>query len=173
MSGGNVRLFPHTADHLQALWEGAPIYEARYGVSLADGVREFLGGPEVSADFRARLETAAVADPWRDGNGVLLLAENRVIGLASFNGPPDADGAAEISYAIASAYTGRGYASAAARLLIEQARASGQVRTIRAHTLPEASASTRILEKCGFKNCGAIVDPEEGPIWRWELPLTR
>ncbi len=68
-----------------------------------------------------------------------------MIGLASFNGPPDAEGMVEISYAIAPGYTSRGYATAAARLLIAHAPASGAVRTVRAHTAPAENASARIL----------------------------
>jgi RimJ/RimL family protein N-acetyltransferase len=39
---------------------------------------------------------------------------------------------------------------------------------VRAHTLPERNASTRILEKCGFTFRGEILDPEDGLVWRWE-----
>jgi len=42
------------------------------------------------------------------------------------------------------------------------------VRTIRAHTLPQRNASTRILEKCGFRQTGEIDHPTDGLIWRWE-----
>ena len=44
-----------------------------------------------------------------------------------------------------------------------------RVRTIRAHTLAETNASTRVLEKCGFKKIGETTDPENNlPVWRWE-----
>ena len=35
-----------------------------------------------------------------------------------------------------------------------------------------ASASTRILQKCGFKDYSELVDPVDGPIWRWEMART-
>jgi ribosomal-protein-alanine N-acetyltransferase len=63
---------------------------------------------------------------------------------------------------------GRGYAAEAAAALVAFAFASGQVRLVRAHTLPEANASTRVLLKCGFHHVGAVVDPDDGPVWRWE-----
>jgi len=44
----------------------------------------------------------------------------------------------------------------------------GQVRVVRAHTLPEANASTRVLTKCGFQRIGEVIDPEDGLVWRWE-----
>ena len=166
----NVTLLPHTPDHLRALLAGPGDYEARFGVAVAEGVREFLAGTEVSTTFRDYLREAAGADPWRDGFGILLDEEKRIVGLASFNGPPDVAGVVEISYAVVPEYAGRGYATEAARLLIERAVASGKVRTLRAHTLPERNASTRILEKCGFQLGGEVMSEEDGLIWRWELP---
>jgi ribosomal-protein-alanine N-acetyltransferase len=168
---GNIRLLVHSPGHLRTLREDPGLYEAQFGVTIADGVKEFLGGPEVSESFLARLRDLPSADLWRDGFGVIHVAENRLIGLCSFNGPPDAEGAVEISYAIAPAYTARGYATEAARLLIAHATASGEVRAVRAHTLPEENASTRVLKKCGFQQRGAVNHPEDGPVWLWELPL--
>jgi ribosomal-protein-alanine N-acetyltransferase len=163
-----IKLLAHTPEHLRALAEGPRVYELQFGMAVADGVREFLTGAEVSEAFLARLRSAASADSWRDGFGVVQLADNRLIGLCSFNGPPDAEGAVEISYGIAPGYAGRGYATEAAQLLIAQAFSDRRVRRVLAHTLPERNASTRILEKCGFKHCGELVDPVDGPIWCWE-----
>src|SRR5262249_50152961 len=95
-----------------------------------------------------------------------------MIGLCGFTGPPDADGIAEIAYSIAPAYQGRGYATETAQALVDYAVASGRVSVVRAHTLPETNASTRVLGKCGFKKTGTIVDPENNLVWEWELALT-
>lgn len=167
----NIRLFPHTPEHLRALLEGTEAYERRFDIRVADGVRDFLIGPEVSAEFLARLKGPAVADPWMDGFGVLHVADNIIIGFCSFTGPPAADGMVEIAYGIASGYQARGYASEAVQAIVAHAVASGQVRTLRAHTLPQHNASTRVLEKCGFTFIGEIVHPEDGPVWRWEKRL--
>jgi len=168
----NIRLVAHTPEHLRALLEGTEVYERRFQVKVADGVREFLIGPEVSAEFLARLKAPTEADPWKDGFGVLHLDENVIIGFCSFTGPPDADGMVEIAYGIAAGYRGRGYATQAAQALIVHALASGQVRVIRAHTLPQKNSSTRILEKCGFTFVDEFMHPEDGAIWRWERRLT-
>ena len=162
----DVTLIEHTPEHLRALLEGPEVYQQHSGRAVADGVRDFLCGPEVSDAFLARLRDATVRDPWRDGFGVVT--ENKLIGLCSFNGPPDEEGTVEISYGIALAYQGLGYATAAARLLIARAEISESVRGLRAYTLPQDNASTRILQKCGFRNCGEVFDEVDGRIWRWE-----
>jgi ribosomal-protein-alanine N-acetyltransferase len=56
---------------------------------------------------------------------------------------------------------------------VDFALASGQVQLVRAHTLPEVNASTRVLLKCGFRHVGTVVDPDDGPVWRWELSASR
>ena len=61
-----------------------------------------------------------------------------------------------------------GYATEAAQSLTEYAFSSGKVRVVRAHTLPEPNASTRVLTKCGFRRIGEVIDPEDGLVWRWE-----
>ena len=171
MQGTSVSLFPHTTEHLRALLESREAYERRFGVGVADGVREFLIGPEVSAEFLARLNSVAEPDPWKDGFGVLHGAENVIIGFCSFTGPPTAEGVVEIAYGIAPGYQGRGHATEAAEALIDYAFATGRVRTIQAHTLPEHNASTRVLQKCAFTLTGEIIHPEDGPVWRWELGI--
>ena len=136
---------------------------------VAEGVRDFLAGPEVSAEFLERLNGPAAADPWKDGFAVVDIEDKTVIGFCSFTGPPSADEMVEIAYGIAPGYQNRGYATEAARELIAFAAASGRVRTIRAHTLPQHNASTRVLKKLGFTLMGEVAHPEDGAVWRWEL----
>jgi len=52
--------------------------------------------------------------------------------------------------------------------LVRFAFASEHVQLVRAHTLPVSNPSTRVLLKCGFRDIGEVVDPEDGPVWRWE-----
>lgn len=165
----NISLLAQTPEHFRALFEGTDAYERRFGVRVADGVRDFLAGPEVSAEFLERLNEPAAADPWKDGFAVVDSADNTVIGLCSFTGPPSADEIVEIAYGIAPGYQNRGHATEAARELIAFAAASGRVRTIRAHTLPQHNASTRVLLKCGFTLMGEVTHPEDGIVWRWEM----
>ena len=92
-----------------------------------------------------------------------------VIGSCAFKAPPSEDGAVEIAYFTYPTFERRGYATEMARKLIELASSSTDVRRIVAHTLPEANASTRVLEKAGMNFVGEGLDPEDGRVWRWEL----
>jgi RimJ/RimL family protein N-acetyltransferase len=74
----------------------------------------------------------------------------------------------EIAYGVASEHQGKGYATEAAEALVTYAFGSGQVRVVRAHTLAESNASTRVLTKCRFRRIGEVIDPEDGLVWRWE-----
>lgn len=90
-----------------------------------------------------------------------------IVGTCSFKGPPT-DGAVEIAYGVTLEEQGKGYATEAVRALVAYALAFREVRLIRAHTLPQSSASKRVLAKCGFRYVGEVVDPEDGPVCRFE-----
>ncbi|MCA1673410.1 MAG: GNAT family N-acetyltransferase, partial [Actinobacteria bacterium] len=85
---------------------------------------------------------------------------------AGWKGKP-VDGAAELGYAVAPARQGRGIATAVVRELLARARGAG-VRKVIAHTRPEPSPSTSVLARCGFRKVDEVVDPDDGPVWRWE-----
>jgi hypothetical protein len=40
-----------------------------------------------------------------------------------------------------------------------------------ADTLAETSASTSVLERCGFEKVDELIDADEGAVWRWEASL--
>jgi RimJ/RimL family protein N-acetyltransferase len=162
----NVTLVPHVPADLLALMESNAAYEKSSGMRIAHGVREFLlaGSP----DFRAQLKAATEPDPWKFGFATIHKIDNVVIGTCGFAGPPDSDGVVEIAYSIAPDYEGRGYATEAAGALVEFASQNSCVRTISAYTLREINASTRVLEKCGFRKTGELIDSENNPVWRWE-----
>ncbi|RSM91907.1 GNAT family N-acetyltransferase [Kibdelosporangium aridum] len=73
-----------------------------------------------------------------------------VVGSIGLFWPPD-DGTLEIGYGIVASRHGRGYASEAARALIEFALTSPDVHTIYATVELSNSASIRVLEKLGFQ----------------------
>jgi RimJ/RimL family protein N-acetyltransferase len=123
---------------------------------------------QVSADWLARLGGSASADPWTHGFSIVHRGTGAAVGSCGFKAPPTADGAVEIAYGIDPDHQGKGYATEAATALLDFAFADSRVRVVRAHTLPEANASTRVLTKCGLRCIGEVIDPEDGPVWRWE-----
>jgi len=167
----SLRLIPYSPQHIVAMIESVDSFTRGFGWPPANGLRDFYMSKEVSPEWLAQLRTATVADVWMHGFGVLHVATGEVIGAGGFKGPPGADGAVEIAYGIAPEYQGKGYATEVAAGLVDFAMKGGQVRIARAHTLPEKNASTRVLGKCGFGFAGEVVDPEDGPVWRWEKVL--
>jgi len=122
---------------------------------------------QVSSEWLVLLESSSEQDPWI--HGFCCVNDDGVhVGLGSFKGPP-VDGIVEIAYAVAPKYQGKGYATAAARALAAHAFESGEVRTVRGHTLPDGAASQRVLIKSGFRKVGEVVVPDDGLVWRFEL----
>jgi RimJ/RimL family protein N-acetyltransferase len=126
---------------------------------------------ELSESWLRRVAEATRADPWLHGFSIVQRATGTTIGSVSFKAPPDADGSVEIAYAVDPDHQRHGYATEAADALTTYAFATGRVRIVRAHTLPEPNASTRVLTKCGFRFVGDVVDPEDGLVWRWEKSI--
>jgi ribosomal-protein-alanine N-acetyltransferase len=90
-----------------------------------------------------------------------------LVGVGGFKGPP-VNGLVEIGYGIVGEFQRHGYATEAAAGLVCWAHAHPKVRIVAAHTLPELTASIRVLEKNGFVRRGTPA--EEGAI-RFELDL--
>jgi ribosomal-protein-alanine N-acetyltransferase len=122
---------------------------------------------QVSPGWLVRLASATSADPWIHGFKLIHRASRAVVGSAGFKAPPSQDGVVELAYVVEEEHQGKGYATEAAAALTAFALSCEQVRTVRAHTLPEANASTRVLTKCGFQRIGEVQDPEDGLVWRW------
>ncbi len=156
--------------HLLALIERPERFADLVGFPLAAGLHELHAGGAVSPTWLAALQAnaAGVPDPWTYGFFIIEKTTGTVIGSAGFKGPPDGEGMVEIAYGIVPMRQGQGFATEAAGALLQFAAADPRVRLLRAHTLPEANASTHVLRKCGFVHIGDVVDPEDGPVWRWE-----
>ena len=160
-----VRALPARLDWLEALTEGDDVFTAHFGIPVEPGWLDFPDVlPHALAGARARDE-----DPW----GTYLYfdaADGALIGIGGFKGAPS-DGQVELGYAIAPARRERGLATAVVVVLLQRAAAAG-VTTVTAHTLAEPNASTRVLTKSGFTRTAELDDPDDGPIWRWERPIT-
>jgi [ribosomal protein S5]-alanine N-acetyltransferase len=159
-----VRVEVITREWAEALAEGDEVFTERFGVPVEP---DWAGFPE-ALPILLEAATAATPSEWRpqlffDDDGAL-------VGNGGWKGSPDRDGRVELGYAIAPSRQRRGIATAAVRELVERARRAG-ARTVLAHTLPERNASTTVLERCGFVKSAEVLDPDEGPVWRWELQL--
>lgn len=166
----NLKLIPHKPKHVLAIIDGAELYERSTGHKPANGLRDFFVSKEVSPEWLVQLKSATSYDPWTHGFGLVHKASGLTIGACGFKGPPGPDNTVEIAYGVVPDYQGNGYATEAAQALVAYAKSTPSVRTIRAHTLPEKNASTCVLIKCGFHQVGEFRDPEDGIVWRWELP---
>lgn len=165
-----LRLIACAPTQLLALIEHPDEFASLVGYPVTDGLRGFYVSGDVSPGWLTALRKAAgePADPWRHGFFVIEKDAGTVIGSAGFKGAPDADGMVEIAYGVVPAREGQGFATEAAGALVRFAAGDPRVRLLRAHTLPEANASTHVLRKCGFVHIGAVVDPDDGLVWRWE-----
>jgi len=148
----NLRLVPQTRDEIRAYVEHLPSRERA----------------ELSPAWLAQLAGSSHCDSWIHGFSLVHQSSDTVVGRCGFKGPPTPEGVVEIAYGVSPEHQGRGYATEAAAALVRYAMSNEQVQTVRAHTLPGASASTRVLEKCGFQRVGEVMDPEDGLVWRWE-----
>jgi RimJ/RimL family protein N-acetyltransferase len=152
MQTSSLELVPQTLEEVRAMVEAmSPAEKA-----------------QLSADWLARLHASTSEDPWTHGFSLVHRGTGIAIGRCGFKGPPAGDGVVEIAYGVDSEHRGKGYATEAAEALVIFAFGSDRVRVVRAHTLPQANASTRVLAKCGFRYIGEVIDPEDGLVWRWE-----
>lgn len=152
ISTKNLKLIPKTLEQIRAMVEAMPPHEKAF----------------LSADWLARLRQATTADVWAHGFTLVLRDGDIPVGHAGFTKPPGPDGLVEIGYGVNPEYQGKGFATEATQALLAFAFESGRVRVVRAHTLPQPNASTRVLTKCGFQHLGEIDLPEDGVVWRWE-----
>ena len=165
----HLQLVPFSPVDLLALIDGEAAFGERFTMPAATGLRAFVVSDDVSPTWVEQLYASTVSDPWVYGFGVVHSLSRLVIGTAGFKGAPGQDRSVEIAYGIVPAFEGRGYATEAALALVTFAFADDRVDLVSAHTLPARNASTRVLEKCGFRQVGDVVDPEDGVVWRWEL----
>lgn len=161
-----VRIEPASRAWLDALLIGDDTFTEQFGIGVVEGwTAEF---PGITKWALERLD--AGADPaW----GIHLFFDDDVdgalVGNGGWKGPP-VNGAAELGYAVSESRRGRGIATSVVRQLLDQASERGLTRVI-ADTLPETSASTTVLLRCGFVREGEVVDLEEGAVWRWETTV--
>lgn len=166
-----LRLEPLRADAIEAFLAGeVDLAEQLQGVRLPAELateRFFLdlqlgrmrGRPD-GAEWCARLMI-------RTGDGV-------VVGHCGFHGPPDDPdvGRAEIGYTVLDPYRGQGYATEAARALVEWAL-DGRSPVVFASVSPGNAASLGVVSRLGFERTGSQVDEIDGEEWVFQLSRGR
>ena len=123
------------------------------------------------ADLLELLPLQAAANPDDEAFGVWVIIEREsatVVGDIGFTGPPGADRTVEIGYSVIPDRRGRGYATEAARALVDWALGEPQVGVVVAGCDEENAPSIRILERIGFIRTGRT----NGQL-RWRLETAR
>lgn len=156
-----VRVEPVTLAWAEALAQGDDVFTERFDARVESG---WSGFPESVPSLLASARSGASA-VW--GPHLFFDDDGALVGVGGWKGAPT-EGVAELGYAVAPARQGRGIATSAVRALVTRARAAG-VQVVVAHTLAETSASTSVLARCGFLKVDELADPDDGPVWRWEL----
>lgn len=135
---------------------------------FADELAPAFGGDEGPArEILTQTLTLLTRDPRPDPWGSYLSRlDGRPIGICAFKSAPTAAGEVELAYMTFPAFEGRGHARAMIALLAAIADEAGAMPI--AHTLPEENASNKALRRNGFAFAGAVDDPEDGLVWRWE-----
>ena len=160
---GRLRIEPVKPEWADALSNSDAEFTRRFAVPVEAG---WAGFPEALPVIVAAAREGGPG-PW--GPHLFFGEDGALIGNGGWKGPP-VDGAAELGYAVAPARQGRGVATAVVRELVRRARVAG-LQMVFAHTLAAESASTSVLTRCGFAKVAELIDPDEGPVWRWELRL--
>jgi [ribosomal protein S5]-alanine N-acetyltransferase len=123
---------------------------------------------EVSPVWIERVRNSQPGDYWALGYTILERATGHPVGSCAYKGPPDASGGVEIAYGVDEPHRGRGFATQAGEALTAFAFTQPGVSLVFANTLETNDASARTLTKCGFTRIGEVIDPEDGPVIRWE-----
>jgi [ribosomal protein S5]-alanine N-acetyltransferase len=160
-----LKLIPCKREHLEILLSSEDELAKNLGVSLSDN---WLVFPESVAYSLNMIDDDPRVLVW-GMHLVVHKADNKLIGCGGYKGAPDEAGMVEFGYSVAPAYENKGYATEAAKALIDHAFANHDVQMVDAHTLAEWNASTKILEKCGLTKIAEKHDPEDGDIWHWRL----
>lgn len=158
-----VRVEPITLEWALALADGDAAFEERFGITVE---ADWSGFPEALPILLEAARAGSMTE-WRPH--LFFDSDGALVGNGGWKGPPQ-DGVAELGYAVAPSRQRRGIATAAVREFVQRARRAG-LRAVCAHTLAEMNASTKVLERCGFARTDELIDPDEGPVWRWELQL--
>ncbi|QJD80516.1 GNAT family N-acetyltransferase [Spirosoma rhododendri] len=113
--------------------------------------------------YESYYPTSGFTPPWI---GYFIVRDGTVVGSCAFTGQP-VDGRVELAYMTFPVYERQGIASFACQALLAIAHETDPSISVIAKTSPEPNASTRILERNGFRYDGIVQDHEIGDAWLW------
>lgn len=126
--------------------------------------RDALPPPFVAA--RAlRLAAAGIPTPWSTSFLIMRHEDGRVVGGCGFKTPP-LQGRVEVGYGVLPAARQRGAATAALGILLVLARSAGASEVL-AEVAPGNFASSRVVEKAGFRRTSERVDEDGELVVQW------
>lgn len=134
--------------------DGSPI------TPISDVPEAIVASYAANADLYRRV---GFVPPWVS---YVAVDDGRAVGGGAFVGPPR-DNCVEIAYFTLRELEGRHYATRTAFELAAIARNANAGIVIRAFTLRESNASTKILQGLGLRLSGDAQDPDAGDVWEW------
>lgn len=164
--GDTVSLIATNLELLDAEETGGP------AIAAGLGVRPPVDWPPEHNDpaTRAWMRTLIAEHPDEPRySSWYIIAQNRLVGICGFKGPPSVWGEVEIGYSVVEAEQRKGFGGAAAALLVAMAFRDPRVTVVTAETLPALVASQAILTRCGMTHVGGYMDNEIGQVMRFEI----
>jgi [ribosomal protein S5]-alanine N-acetyltransferase len=166
-----IELRPMTPEFVEAVLEGRR-EEAAELLSIevpeefpSEGEKGFLG---------LRLRQMREDERFRTWCPHAIVLGGQMIGHAGYHGPPGINStqdpeAVEFGYRIFPPYRGRGYATQAATMLMDQARDRAGIQRFVLSVAPQNEPSLAIVRKLGFVRTGEQMDEEDGLELVFEL----
>ena len=112
---------------------------------------------------RERLRVRSQEAPW--WNWVVVeRATGEAVGSVALGGPPNAEGAVLVGYAMYAEHEGRGYATEAVRAMITWAFSQPGVREVRALAPVWNTPALRVAENVGMRPVAADEDDDVGEV---------
>jgi RimJ/RimL family protein N-acetyltransferase len=166
-----IELRPMTPEFVEAVLDGRREEAARLlRIELPDefpseGEKGFLG---------LRLRQMREDERFRTWCPHAIVLGTQMIGHAGYHGPPGVNSthdpeAVEFGYRIFPPYRGRGYATDAARMLMDLAEERASIRRFVLSVGPDNEPSLAVVRKLGFRQTGERMDEEDGRELVFEL----
>ncbi|MBX0321626.1 GNAT family N-acetyltransferase [Halomicroarcula sp. F13] len=148
LHGEDVTLHVVEDDDVAFLYETINDPDVRAGLTFAR--------PKTEREEREWVES--VTDPDADDVHFLICADGAPVGTVGLRGVDSRAGTGELGYYLAADAWGHGYATDAARTLVEYAFTELRLHRVHARAFADNEGSRRVLEKVGFEHEGVLRD---------------